>query len=201
MSAERKLPVRLDDAPPRSGYKIVGVKYKKRDTIWITRETTVRLSAVDDAAGVRGIYFQLGKKDGYELYSDPISIIEEGRYLFKFYSADHVDNREPEHPYILVVDNTPPTVIKTFSVAPTGTVPGEEGGEIKVYPRHTSLFLGAVDNSVGIAGIWYTLNEGKEQEYTTPLMFSDEGNFSMSIRMADHVGNTRKETIRFVIKD
>ena len=58
-----------------------------------------------------------------------------------------------------------------------------------------------MDNSSGIAGIWYTLNDAKEQVYSTPLMFKDEGNFSMVIRLQDNVGNSSSETLRFVIKD
>lgn len=201
MSIETKLPVRMDDTPPQSTCAIVGAKYQQRDTTWITRDTSIRLSAADDAAGVMGIYFQLGEKAEYKLYSQPISIIEEGRYLFKFYSADHVENRESEQPYIFIVDNTPPTVMKTFSVPSTGTVPDDRGNEIDVYPRFTSIFFGAMDNSAGIAGIWYTLNDAKEQVYTTPLMFKDEGDFSMVIRLQDNVGNGSSETLRFVIKD
>jgi len=201
MSAETKLPVRMDDTPPKSTYTIVGVKYQQRDTTWITSDTSVRLSASDDAAGVRGIYFQLGDKPGYQLYSQPISIPGEGRYLFKFYSTDHVENHETEKPYIFIVDNSPPTLMKTFSVPKTGTAPDSSGNDIDVYPRYTSLFFGAVDNSAGIAGIWYKLNEAKEVQYSTPLMFNDAGDFSLEVRLVDNVGNTSSETVRFVIKD
>lgn len=201
MSAETGLPVRLDDTAPQSAYKIEGPRHKIRDTIWITRDTTISLSAVDDAAGVRNIYFQLGAKAEYQTYTEPIAFDGENRYLFKFYSADRVANREMEQPYVLVVDNTPPKVIKTFSLAPTGTGPGEEGEKIDIYPRFTSLFLGAVDNSVGIAGVWYTLNDDKETEYSSPFMFKDEGDYTLKLRLRDHVGNAAEETIRFIIRE
>ncbi len=195
------LPVRMDGTPPTSTGTIVGKKFQQRDTTWITRNTTIELSAADDASGVRGIYFQLGEKNEYRLYTGPISITEEGRYLFKFYSADHVDNRESEQPYIIIVDNSAPTMMKTFSVPKTGTVPDEQGGEIDVYPRYTSLFFGAVDNSAGIAGIWYSVNGAREQAYSIPLVFKEEGNFSLVLRLQDNVGNARSESIRFIIKD
>ena len=201
LSAETELPVRMDDTAPKSEYKIDGPQHKIRDTIWITRNTTISLSAVDDAAGVRGIYFQLGSKTEYQNYAEPITFDEENRYLFKFYSIDRVDNREIEQPYVLVVDNTPPTVIKTFSLAPTGTEPGEDGSEIDIYPRFTSLFLGAVDNSVGIAGVWYTLNGETEKEYSSPFMFKEDGDYTLNLRLQDNVGNTAKESIRFIIRE
>lgn len=201
LSSETELPVRMDDTAPKSEYKIDGPRHKIRDTIWITRDTTISLSAVDDAAGVRDIYFQLGAKAEYKTYAEPIAFDEENRYLFKFYSTDRVDNREIEQPYVLVVDNTPPTVIKTFSLAPTGTEPGEDGSEIDVYPRFTSLFLGAVDNSVGIAGVWYTLNGETEKEYSSPFMFKEDGDYTLDLRLQDNVGNTAKESIRFIIRE
>ncbi len=201
LSPETALPIRLDETAPQSTYSIEGPRHKIRDTIWVTRETTIILSAVDDAAGVRDIYFQLGAKAESQTYTGPIAFDEENRYLFKFYSADRVDNREIEKPYVLVVDNTPPKVIKTFSLAPTGTETGEDGNEIDVYPRFTSLFLGATDNSVGIAGVWYTLNDDEEEEYSAPFMFKEDGEFTLALRLRDHVGNTASETIRFIIKE
>jgi hypothetical protein len=201
LSENTVLPVRMDDTPPRSSKTLKGAKFEQRDTIWITRDTRVILSAGDDAAGVRGIYFQLGQKAEYVPYSEPIAIPEEGRYLFKFYSADNVDNRETEQPYIIIVDNSPPTVMKTFSVPSTGTETGDDGSEINVYPRYTSLFFGAVDNSSGIAWIRYSINGAKEDVYSTPLMFNEEGKFSMAIKLRDNVGNTRTESLQFVIKD
>jgi len=201
MGPVKKIPVFLDNKPPKSTHTITGVKFDQRDTTWLTSRTTVQLSAVDDASGVGGIYFQLGEKKEYQLYADPISIAKEGRYLFKYYGRDRVENRETEHPYILIVDNTPPTLTKTFSVPKSGTAPGKDGSEIDVYPRYTSLFFGAVDNSAGIAGIWYSANGAKEVQYSTPLMFNDEGDFTLEVRLVDNVGNPSSETVRFIIKD
>jgi hypothetical protein len=201
MGPIKKIPVILDNKPPKSTHTITGAKFDQRDTTWITSNTSIRLSAVDDASGVGGIHYQLGEKKEYQLYSDPITIAQEGRYLFKFYGTDRVENRETEQPYIIIVDNSPPTLTKTFSVPKSGTTPGKDGNEIDVYPRYTSLFFGAVDNSAGIAGIWYTPNGAKEVQYTTPLVFNDAGDFTLGIRLMDNVGNTGSETVRFIIKD
>jgi len=86
-------------------------------------------------------------------------------------------------------------------VPKSGTAPGKDGSEIDVYPRYTSLFFGAVDNSAGIAGIWYSANGAKEVQYSTPLMFNDEGDFTLEVRLVDNVGNPSSETVRFIIKD
>lgn len=201
MGPVKKIPVFLDNKPPKSTHTITGAKFDQRDTTWITSRTTIQLSAADDASGVGGVYFQLGENKEYRLYSDPISIAQEGRYLFKFYGTDRVENRETEQPYILIVDNSPPTLMKTFSVPKSGTTPGKDGIEIDVYPRYTSIFFGAVDNSAGIAGICYSLNGGKEVRYSTPLAFNDAGDFSLEVRLMDNVGNTNVETVRFVIRD
>jgi hypothetical protein len=201
MGPVKKIPVYLDDKPPKSTQAISGAKFEQRDTTWITSSTSVLLSAVDDALGVGGIYYQLGEKNQYQLYSDPVSIAQEGRYLFKFYSVDRVENRETEHPYILIVDNSPPALMKTFSVPKSGTTRDNDGNEIDAYPRYTSISFGAVDNSAGIAGIWYSSNGGKEVQYSTPLIFNEAGDFSLAVRLMDNVGNSSGETVRFVIRD
>ncbi len=191
----------MDAEPPTSEHKMEGAEYKFQGMIWINKHTKVHLSAADEGSGLQGTYFRLGRKASRQPYSEPFAIEQDGRYVFEYYSTDNVNNREPEHVYVLIADNTAPEIVTTFSVENTGTVQAEDGTPLNIYPRHTILFLGASDNSTGIAGIWYSINEEKEQEYAQPVMLSDEGNYSIRVRAKDYVDNTVSQTTRFVIKD
>ncbi len=194
------LPIHMDHAPPRSGDTITGIKFRQRDITWMTSRTVVSLAAKDDASGVKEIHYQLGEGTPYKIYTEAITIPKEGNYLFKYYGVDNVNNKEGEHPYLFIVDNTPPKVMKTFSVPPSKTVKDEDGTDIHVYPRFTSLFLGAVDNSAGIQYIRYTVNKGKEQEYRVAMMFKEPGDYTMKLRVRDNVENSFFETFRFRIE-
>lgn len=194
------LPVHMDHVPPASTSTITGIKFQQRDITWMTKETVISLDAKDDAAGVRKIYYQLGEGTPFKPYSESLKIPKEGSYLFKYYAVDNVANKEGEHPYLFIVDNTPPKVMKTFSVPHVKTITNDKGEEINVYPRFTSLFLGAVDNSSGIAYIRYTVNKGKEEEYRIALMFKEAGDYTMTLRVQDNVKNSVSETFRFRIE-
>ncbi|MCP5050430.1 MAG: hypothetical protein GY940_24920, partial [bacterium] len=80
-------------------------------------------------------------------------------------------------------------IVFTFSLA----------GKDNHYPRRTTLFLSATDNSAGVAGIWYVLNGTDEKEYVKSLVFSESGEFSLTIRVEDNVGNEAIERIQFVV--
>jgi hypothetical protein len=200
----------VDGIPPTSKKEIKGPHFIQRQDAWITRDTFIHLTAADDASGLRDIYYRLDGGSatpaedtdrGYRLYDGPVSIAEEGRFLFKFYSRDNVGNREADRTGILIVDNTPPVLVTTFSLPGKGDTTLADGSSLTVYPRYTSLFLGASDNASGIAAIRYRINKAKEEEYTRPIPFPDEGTFSIIIFIKDNVNNVTQETIKFIIED
>jgi hypothetical protein len=203
MNTPAAMSFQVDGTPPITTREIKGAHFTQRNDTWITKDTVVHLAAGDDASGLSGIYYQLGEdvEPGYRRYDAPISISAEGRYLFKFHSMDNVGNRETDQTGILVVDNTPPQLVTTFSLVSKRGVTLDDGVTLAVYPRYTSLFLGAADNSSGIASILYRINKATEEVYTRAIRFQDEGTFSIKIRIEDNVGNVTNETIRFVIQD
>ncbi len=202
-SAPTKISFYVDGTPPVSKRTVKGPHFTQRNDTWITRDTTVHLTIEDDASGPEGIYYRLGEEGepSFQRYEAPISVSKEGRYLFKFHGADNVGNHEADQVGILLVDNTPPQLVTTFSLQSKGDVTLEDGSVLAVYPRYTSLFLGASDNSSGIAAVRCGINDAKEEEYTRPLRFAGEGTFLISIHIEDNVGNVANKTVRFVIKD
>jgi hypothetical protein len=185
-----KLAVLMDNTPPSGTHTIRGPQFKLRTDVWITKNTAIHLAAKDKLSGLKAIYYQPGDPAEFRLYDGPVTFTEEGRYRFTFYSTDKVNNKEPAQTGIFIVDNSPPKLVTTFSLNPRGNT----------YPRHTQLFLGATDNSSGIAAIHYSINDGKEQVYIKTIPFHKPGAFTVNIRVEDNVGNASKETIQFSIQ-
>jgi hypothetical protein len=200
ISKKIDLPIQMDDSAPRSSHEILGAKFRQRNDTWMTKDTVIHLTAKDSDSGVKSIYYQVGEKPGYLNYSKPFTIKHEGRYLFKFHSRDNVNNREADHTGIFLVDNTAPKIIVTFSLESKSSVQAENGDKLNVYPRDTSLFLGATDNSAGIEGIWYKIADNKENLYSKALVFRDVGTYRVTIRSKDNVGNQSSQTIGFAIQ-
>jgi hypothetical protein len=200
ISKKIDLPVFMDDTAPTSSHKIVGAQYRQRNDTWMTKDTVIHLDASDKDSGVQHIFFQIGDKPGYQTYKQPFKVEQEGRYLFRYHGLDNVNNRESDHSSILLVDNTPPKIIVTFSLESKQTRDGENGEKINVYPRNTSLFLGATDNSAGIEAIWYTIGENKEILYSKALPFTKPGTYHVAMRAKDNVGNQSTNSTTFIIE-
>ena len=199
-SSAKDLPVWMDKAAPQSSHEFIGPSSKRSGEIWITSKTQISLSAADDGAGVNSIYSKVDLQP-HNKHSAPIIVANEGRYEFEFWSIDNVNNREENQELILRVDNTPPEIVEIFSVWSTGSAKDESGAAMGVFPRDTSIFLASRDASASTEGIWYAINGGQEKEYVTPLVFPDEGTFTVAIRSKDKVDNTSNKTLKFVIKD
>jgi len=191
------LPYVMDTVPPQSTYNIVGPKYQVRSDIYITSATRIELSSTDDASGVEQLLYQVEGAPEAQPYTTPLSYPEEGRRLVRYWSTDHVENRELDRALVLITDNTPPQIFANFSIAP---VLASNANGVAEYRRLTSLFLGATDNAAGVHKIYYSFDGGKESEYSTPLVLDHAGTFDLLIRVDDNLGNQSTKRIRFVIR-
>ncbi len=199
-SDTRERELRMDINPPVSQYDFTGPHYAKSGTVWITRNTRVKLSATDDACGVLKTEYKIRDRET-TLYTEPFQLQDEGRYMFTYWSYDNVNNREPDQSALLIVDNTPPSITETFSIVPHDTTLGADGDSVAVYPRFTSVFLATVDNAAGLDGIWYRINDAEEKTFKETLFFKKNGEFTVRVRSQDHVGNESSKTFSFIIRD
>lgn len=200
ISPVSKITLAMDSKNPTSKYELDGPNHSQRGIIWITKETKIKLSSTDDASGVQEIQYQQNKGKTV-VYRTPISIVKEGRHLMRFRGIDMVGNKENAQAMVIIVDNTPPEILETFSVANTGKKLTKDSISLTVYPRRTSVFLESKDKSSGTQSIWYSINGAKEKEYNKPLSFSKEGTYALLLRSTDNLGNESKKTVSFVIQE
>ncbi|NQT25251.1 hypothetical protein HQ585_07845 [candidate division KSB1 bacterium] len=200
LSEAQDLELRMDLTPPKTAYSFTGPNYAQRGVVWLTHESYILLSSVDEGCGVMRTEYKFDQ-GATTTYTDPINLADEGRYLFQYLSLDNVQNREVDQVVLFIVDNSAPQINETFSIVPIDTVQNDAGETLTVYPRFTSIFLAAIDNSAGIEGIWYRMNGSDEQEFNQTLFFQDEGEFHIEVRTGDNVGNKSEKAFSFMIKD
>ncbi len=181
----------LDITAPQSKYTISGPVFKNYSTIFINSQSKIAIDALDNLSGVKEIYYSISNSNSTK-YSEPFSIHEDGRYLIKFKAVDNVNNSEDTQNVVVLVDNTPPKIIETFSVANLSE--GENKVSVKI-PLSTSLFLAATDNATGVSGIWYSFDNKKEQPYVGPIVFDKKGSFNFNIKCTDNLGNAAEKSI------
>lgn len=198
-SGTASLDCRMDLTPPVSTHRFEGPSFAQRSVVWITKETRVRLSGSDESAGLRRIEYQAASEPA--TYTEPLAFPTEGRQLLRFWSIDNVNNRELDQALVLITDNSAPEIFTTFSVTSPGQKTAEGGESLPVYPRFTTLFLGATDNSAGIKGVYYSIGGGVEKEYQKTLLFDREGSFDLVVRAEDNVGNSSTRRLKFAIQD
>ncbi|MBN1129712.1 MAG: hypothetical protein JXA71_12030, partial [Chitinispirillaceae bacterium] len=107
-----------------------------------------------------------------------------------------VNNVEDTQAVVIVVDNTPPKIVETFSIQTVAGGVNEK--ELPRYPTNTAIFLAATDAS-GVEGIWYSINGKKETKYGGNLQFNDAGKYTVVIRAKDILGKVGEKTVAFEI--
>jgi hypothetical protein len=194
-SPKHRRSVRMDAQPPKSGYSISGPLIQKNGVLFLTAESRITLSAKDEASGVSVLKYRID--DAAEaVYTQPFAIASEGRHLFHYLSVDKVNNSEDTQAVVIVIDNTPPRIVETFSIQ---ILPEDTANKkLPKFPAGTALFLAATDAS-GVDGIWYAVNGKRETKYNGDLQFNDAGKYSVVIRAKDILGKVGEKTVGFEI--
>lgn len=191
----------MDIVPPQTKHVISGPHSAQRSTVWINRDTRIKLASEDDASGLDYITYVLGENtpDTFNI-NNPVRISNDGNFLFRYWGTDLVGNREGDNVLLLIADNTPPDIKEIFSVSPNDTIQSADGQMLSVYPIYTTLFLAATDMSSGLKGVWYSLNGGAEQEYFNSILCDEPGDYKIVIRAEDNLGHTATKEISFHVK-
>ncbi|MFN0047975.1 MAG: OmpL47-type beta-barrel domain-containing protein [Cytophagales bacterium] len=183
----------MDMVPPALSNLFSGNKYKTRDTLFITKNTKIVLGASDVTSGVKEIGYKINGEGG-NVYTKPFTIDEDGFYEVDYFGTDQVNNRNTSKFYI-EVDNTPPRITYILSSDPIGSISLKNYDEpLSVYPKSINLYLGAADNRIDVAKIYYSINGSSEAEYLKPISLERPGVVKIKIRALDNLGNESKES-------
>lgn len=169
-----------DALPPKTSLGLDSKKSIQKDnTIYLSGQGIIELSAVDPDAGLKGIYYSLN--DGGNIkYIDPIILKGEGEYKLSFFSLDNVGNKEEEFTKTLVVDNTPPLSHLDL-----------EGDKFEnIVSGRSSLAITSID-ALGVKQTFYSIDSSKMMPYTKPIKAStlSEGEHTINWYSVDEVEN------------
>ncbi|PKP08039.1 MAG: hypothetical protein CVU09_17475 [Bacteroidetes bacterium HGW-Bacteroidetes-4] len=187
----------VDLTGPELKYDFEGKMFKARDTLFVNRDTRIKLEAADSESGLKALSYSLD--NGAEItYDSPFAIEAEGPHVLNIYGYDNVDNSNREVLY-LVVDNKGPNVYSRFSILPVAKKE-VKGQMVDVYSSHAVLFLSATDAKVAIDRIFYSLNGETEKMYTGIVDgFKLGKEYELVIRAVDKLGNINIDTLWFAI--
>lgn len=171
----------LDLTPPESVLKFEGNKFQNI----ISGRTKILITVQDNISGIKATYYTVDnkplKKYQGSIYSGYYS---EGEHTIKYYSVDHVGNKEAEKSYTFYIDKTPPILVDEI-MGNSFVVNGKEYSS-----GRTKLKLTAVDNKAGIKEIKYSINSGPYQLYSKPFyLTSVSGSLAVVSYAEDNVGN------------
>ena len=183
----------IDLTGPDLSFAFKGPKFETRDTIFISKNTSVILKASDSEAGLNHIEYNIEGNNPIE-YQDPFSIEKEGYSSIDFTGFDNVDNTSTES-FGVKIDNTGPKISYAFG---TSWLRKEDG--LFVYPSHTVLFIIATDAVVGFQKMSYSLNGGSDTEYTGIIKGLPKGRNELIVKAYDKLGNSSEEKLNFIIE-
>lgn len=182
----------VDLTPPTISYTIENY-YKYGDTVFISPQSRIRVTARDKESGLKLIYYQVDNDSVY-VYKHPLNLITEGEHKLSFSALDNVNNISFKEVKVKV-DTTAPWIDVVFSIHPYRL-----GKSTLAYPHNVKIFVTARDNMVGVKDLMVSVNHGSFRPMVTALSGFSYGENVVHIVAVDYLGNKRRQTIRFFVK-
>lgn len=160
----------VDLTAPKTTYEIVGIN--KGGNI-LSPTAKLKLSSTDNLSGVKTTYYRFdggGAKGYYGLVN--LAGLSDGEHTFKYYAVDQVKNMEggeggtSASTFSFYLDKTPPV--------PAHVVKGDQykGNYLYISPR-TTISLSATDNKAGVKNIYYRIDGGERNTYSSEFKMPD----------------------------
>jgi hypothetical protein len=173
-----------DTTPPVTAIALSKPKHQVGSTTYVSGSTSFKLSASDDASGVKETRYRVDNGP-WTTYSAgfTLSTLPDGEHTISYYSIDNAGNTETEKTLTIMLDKTPPTI---GEASPTGTI-GSTSVTFTVKVEDSGS--GVKEVKLIVDGASQGLMSQSGNTYTKTLSLS-EGSHTWSIEAVDNVGNT-----------
>jgi len=174
--------VKIDKIAPITTHEFEGIPGADG---WASN-VTVTLSATDATSGVDHTKYKLDDGE-WITYTEPFDVTEDGEYTLSYYSVDLAGNTETtkEVDFKIDHDTEPPVTTHEFE----GTM-----GDNDWYTSNVVVTLTGEDDSSGVDYTMYKLEDDTEwQEYTGPILVTEDGEHTIMYYSVDKVGNEEDE--------
>lgn len=184
----------LDKVSPDVSITVKGDQYQG-NYLYVSPRTTYELSATDNKAGVKDIYYELSRQSGRNTYSSPFKLPQQrGLHRIDYYATDKVENTSTARGKTVYYDDKDPSTRISYGQ------PQFFGKDTLYINKTTEVTLHRSDAHSGVAQTSYQLNKQNRQSYSAPFTIDTEGFYTVSFRSTDRVNNqeTDKQSKVFV---
>lgn len=185
----------VDLTGPSMSYSFIGDLFRTRDTVFVNTKTKIKISASDKESGLQYISYSVNNVQAETNYTAPFSLENEGENKIEIFGYDNVNNRNRDE-FLVVVDDSGPQVIGTFSILPLS-----QKNNLAVYPKQIILYLAATDNIIGTDKILYSLNGAPMRTYKGAVKGFKKGELNtVKVMAIDKLKNSNTKEISFYLE-
>ncbi len=190
----------LDRTAPVLLEEIVGNSYFVGYKQYLSGNSKLKLTAIDNFAGVKAVYYSFDGKT-WQVYTGPIPFPKKQRvFTLRYYAVDSVGNKSDINEsaaqrggvFTTFVDLTPPSISYSFDDY-------YRYGDTLFIGPNSHLKISAYDKESGLKTIYYQVDNDSVREYKNPLNFTDEGNHKLTVTAQDNVNNMSFKEITFKV--
>ncbi len=187
----------LDKTAPIMAADILGDRYMAGDQVFFSGRTKMKLTAVDNKAGVKKILFSIDGKE-FNTYKEPFYLPSvPGVHVVKYYAVDNMENqtkkdgtRYRKYKHVVsraYVDLSGPLLSHHF----LGTI--FKARDTVFVNKNTRIKFTAVDKESGLQSITYSIDGNREEiRYIEPFGFEKEGLHRIEYFGYDNVNNRNR---------
>lgn len=202
---ETIIPFYLDKTAPIVAADILGDRYLMGDKIFFSGRTKMKLTAVDNKAGVENILYSVNGSE-FTSYDQPFYLPNvPGIHIVKYFATDKVQNNSEggtskfeKYKHVVsrvYVDLTGPILRHSISG------PQYKSRDTLFISNKTKIILNAIDAESGLQYISYGVNdEAEEIKYTDPVQLQEDGFKHIVYYAYDNVNNRNRDEF-FVFVD
>jgi hypothetical protein len=187
----------LDREVPVITTKIEGDLYEKSGISYISERSKVQLTATDNKAGVKGIFYLIDGAGTTE-FSEPFLVEKnQGKHRISYYGIDKVENKGSAKTDDvlgnLYLDKTSPTIGISFLGDKFTT------RDTLFVSGRTEVNLKSSDTQSGVQFVKYTMDSGSEITYDTKFTIDQAGTHKIVYNSKDNVNNASEKDYIFVV--
>lgn len=177
--------VYADGVPPVTKVIFDAPKYQRNGQVFYGKTLQIGMQSRDTTSGVSAILYAFDQ-DSLISYREKLNLEYERAYSLRVLALDWVNNAEKAQSFEFETDYTAP--VTEFKLA------GEFRGRV-LSPR-AQVELEAMDRRSGVQNIFYKIDSGKYQPYTSPIQMDglSDGTHTLYYYAVDYVKNT--ETVK-----
>ena len=188
----------LDLAGPSLGSEFKGPTFITRDTVFVNSNTKINLFGSDPESGLHKIMYQVDGSLETE-YDNPFQLSGSGLHIIDFIGFDNVSNTNRSR-LSVILDELGPEIESTPSISAIGQQE-INGKNLPVYSSHVMFYLSALDKTVGVEDIAYSINGNPDIIYHQPIKNFKPGEvYRIVVKATDKLGNENSSELNISIE-